>query len=62
MNIRHRWQVAGGRRGQSAVEYMVVTAAIVGAVVVLGAPGGPLRAAWDRLVNGAVDKINQVAP
>ena len=49
---------AGGRRGQSIVEYLIVIAVIVAALLAFR---GSLQGAVDNLYNAATAKINDAA-
>ncbi|GEM_PF-4885470 len=46
------------RRGQSMTEYMIVTVAIIVAIIALRVP---VFWAWSKLMQSGVNKVNQVA-
>ena len=49
------------RRGQSTVEYIILVAAILAALIIFLAPGGPFAASFNRAINTGTQGMEDMA-
>lgn len=56
-------QKQSGRKskGQSTVEYIILVAAILAALIIFLAPGGPFQGAFNRAMNTGTDGMEDMA-
>ena len=58
--FKHNLHVKKRKRGQSTVEYIILVAAVIAALIVFLAPQGPFKRAYNKTLYQSTETMNQM--